>query len=209
GGPRLPLPGPAGARVRLRSSGTALVGVGLVAAVVFIAVAAPWLAPEDPLKQNLRHRLLPPLSVAGGTSYILGTDPLGRDVLSRLLYGARVSLLVGVASVILAGAVGVVLGLVAGYRGAWWDVAVMRVTDAQLAIPFIVLAVALITVVGAGLKILIVVLTLNGWKTYCRVTRGEVLSLRERDFVVAARSMGAGSGRILFHHLLPNLIGSI
>lgn len=187
----------------------AVLGVVLVAIVILMAVTAPWLAPHDPNRQNLRQRLTPPFWSSGSTEYPLGTDALGRDILSRIMYGARVSLLVGIVAVVLSGAIGAVLGMVAGYFRTGWDTVIMRFTDVQLAIPFIVLAVAVITFTGPSLEILILVLAFNGWKTYCRVTRAEVLSLRESEYVLAARSIGADHVRILRHHLTPNIIGSV
>jgi peptide/nickel transport system permease protein len=196
-------------RKLLTSNKAARIGLLLILAVVLTGVAAQWVAPHDPSQQELKNRLIPPFWISGSLNYPLGTDALGRDVLSRILYGSRVSLLVGVVSVLLAGAVGTLLGLVAGYFGGAWDMVIMRLTDAQLAIPFIVLAMALITVTGPSLEMLILVLALNGFKTYCRVVRAEVLSLREREFILASRALGAGDARILFAHLLPNVANSI
>jgi peptide/nickel transport system permease protein len=169
-----------------------------------VAVLAPALAPGDPIKNSLLDRLTPP-----GGKNPLGTDTLGRDVASRLLYGARVSLVVGLSAVLLAGAIGVALGLVSGWYRGWIDDVVMRVGDVQLAFPVLVLAVAVLAVLGGSLANLIIVLGATGWITYARIVRGEVLTLRERDFVAAARALGAADSWILRRHLLPNVLPPI
>ena len=144
--------------------------------------------------------------VAGGDrGHPLGTDTLGRDVLSRLLYGARVSLVVGLTAVAVAGAIGVALGLVAGYYRGWLDDLLMRVGDIHLAFPVLLLGVALLSVLGASLVNLILVLAVSGWVTYARIVRGETLSLVEREFVAAARALGAGDGHVIWRHILPNV----
>src|SRR5262249_15046572 len=148
----------------------------------------------------------PPMWSAGGSAgHPLGTDTLGRDVLSRLLYGARVSLVIGLAAVIVSGAVGVALGILAGYYGGWLDDLLMRGGDAELAFPVLLLGVALLSVLGAGLLNLVLVLALSGWITYARIVRGETLSLREREFVDAARGLGAGDLHVMRRHVLPNV----
>ncbi|HEX2440344.1 MAG TPA: ABC transporter permease, partial [Methylomirabilota bacterium] len=139
----------------------------------------------------------------------LGTDTLGRDIVSRLLYGARVSLIVGFSAVIVAGALGLVLGLVSGYYGGRLDDVLMRLGDVQLAFPALVLAVAVLAVVGSGLVTIVVVLGVTSWVTYARIARGEALSLRHREFVEGARALGAGDLAILRRHLLPNVLPSI
>jgi peptide/nickel transport system permease protein len=159
------------------------------------------------VKNRLLDRLTPPMWAQGGTArHPLGTDTLGRDVLSRLLHGARVSLIVGLAAVLVAGVVGVALGLVAGYRGGWADDLLMRLGDIQLAFPVLLLGVAVIAVLGASLTNMILVLGASGWVTYARIARGETLSLKERDFVAAARALGAPSGHVVTRHLLPNIL---
>ena len=189
-----------------RIDSLALVGALVVFAAVVVAVAAPALAPGDPIKNSLLDRLTPP---TWGGEHPLGTDTLGRDVASRLLHGARVSLLVGFSAVLLAGVSGVVLGLVSGWYRGWLDDVLMRLGDVQLAFPVLVLAVAVLAVLGASVVNLILVLGVTGWITYARIVRGEVLTLRERDFVAAARALGADDAWILRRHLLPNVLPPI
>jgi len=172
-----------------------------------VAAFAPALAPSDPVKNRLLDRLTPPMWAQGGSSrHPLGTDTLGRDVLSRLLHGARISLIVGLAAVLVAGVVGGGLGLVAGYRGGWADDLLMRLGDIQLAFPVLLLGVAVIAVLGASLTNMILVLGASGWVTYARIARGETLSLKERDFVAAARALGAPARHVVARHLLPNVL---
>jgi len=186
-----------------RIDALAVVGVLVVVAAIVVAVAAPVLAPGDPIKNSLLDRLTPP---TWGREHPLGTDTLGRDVASRLLHGARVSLIVGFSAVVLAGVVGVALGLLSGWYRGWLDDLLMRLGDVQLAFPVLVLAVAVLAVLGASLLNLIVVLGVTGWITYARIVRGEVLTLRERDFVAAARALGANDAWIVRRHLLPNVL---
>ncbi|HET6367578.1 MAG TPA: ABC transporter permease [Pseudomonadales bacterium] len=194
----------------LRRDLPALAGLGVIAAVVVVAVFAPALAPSDPVKNHLLDRLTPPMWAQGGSArHPLGTDTLGRDVLSRLLHGARISLMVGLAAVLVAGVVGVGLGLVAGYRGGWADDLLMRLGDIQLAFPVLLLGVAVIAVLGASLTNMILVLGASGWVTYARIARGETLSLKERDFVAAARALGAPASHVVARHLLPNVLPSL
>ena len=189
---------------RLRRDAAAVAGLLIVVAAVAVATFAPALAPGDPIKNSLLDRLNPP-----SNEHVLGTDTLGRDVASRMLYGARVSLIVGLSAVVLAGAVGVALGLISGWYRGWIDDLVMRLGDVQLAFPVLVLAVAVLAVLGGSLLNLIIVLGLTSWITYARIVRGEVLTLRERDFVAAARALGAGDSWILRRHLLPNVLPPI
>jgi peptide/nickel transport system permease protein len=185
----------------------ALLGAACIACTILAAVLAPLLSPADPLHNSLLDRLTPPMWAAGGTPrYPLGTDTLGRDVLTRLLYGARVSLLIGLSAVVLAGVVGVGLGLVSGYYGGRVDDVLMRLGDIQLAFPVLVLAIAILAVLGASLANVIVVLSLSGWVTYARIVRGETLSLKQREFVEAARGIGASDALILWRHILPNVL---
>jgi peptide/nickel transport system permease protein len=185
----------------------ALLGATCIACTILAAVLAPLLAPADPLHNSLLDRLTPPMWAAGGTPrYPLGTDTLGRDVLTRLLYGARVSLIIGLSAVVLAGVVGVGLGLVSGYYGGRVDDVLMRLGDIQLAFPVLVLAIAILAVLGASLANVILVLSLSGWVTYARIVRGETLSLKQREFVEAARGIGAPDALILWRHILPNVL---
>lgn len=174
--------------------------------LVLAAIFAPLIAPHDPADQSLSDRLLPPFWESDGSwSHPLGTDNLGRDVLSRLIYGARVSLLVGVAVVALAGAVGVLLGVIAGYRGGRINAFIMRTVDTQMAFPGLLLALIILTVVGPSVTTVIIVLALNNWMIYTRVTQGIVLSVKENAYVEAAEIVGCRSRRVIFRHILPNL----
>jgi peptide/nickel transport system permease protein len=186
-------------------------GAAAVLLAVFLcAVFAPALAPRDPDEQDLTARLLPPAWLAGGVAeYPLGTDALGRDLLSRIIFGARVSMLVGFAAVAVQAGVGCLLGLVSGYVGGRTDAVFMRIADVQLAIPFLVLAIAVMAVLGAGLRNVILVLGISGWVIYGRVIRSEVLTIRVNEYIEAARALGSGSARIMFRHILPNVVSSL
>ena len=189
--------------------------MGSIAAVfllfVFILVlGAQWFAPADPYKQELASLFLPPLSHSDvGVAHFLGTDQLGRDVLARLLYGGRLSLLMSLAAVAVSGIVGTALGIVAGYFRGWLDTLIMRLADVQLSIPMMLLAILIIALSGAGLMNTILVLALAGWVPFARVVRSEVLALREREFIECARAMGVASGTIITTHILPNLLYTI
>ena len=185
----------------------ALVGVAILAVVTACAALAPALAPADPLLQEVSVRLKPPTLDGGdGRAHLLGTDHLGRDILSRLIYGARISLAIGISAVALAGTLGTLIGLVAGYRGGRIDDLCMRLTDTMLAMPFILLALAVIAVLGSSLRNIILVLGITSWVSYARVVRAEVLTLRTREFVSAAQALGGRGTRIVFRHLLPNVL---
>lgn len=181
--------------------------VALLVVLAFIATGllAPLLAPLDPNAQDLAARLAPPLS----EGHPLGTDRLGRDVLSRLVLGSRVSLLIGAVAILLSVAVGVLYGLVSGYFGGKADSVLMRVVDAWLAFPFLLLAIVIVAVLGPGLWNLVIALTLTGWVVYARLVRGEVLALRERPFVRAARQLGSPHHRIMAGHILPNVLAPV
>jgi peptide/nickel transport system permease protein len=185
---------------------TGFIGVVLIAALVFMALAAPLLAPHDPTAQNLRARLRPPAWEAKGSwNHVLGTDHLGRDVLSRVIYGSRVSLLVGAAVVVIAGTFGVMMGLFAGYRGGRTDSFIMRWIDTQVAFPGLLLALIILAVIGPSIMTVIIVLSLNGWMVYGRMTRGAVLSVRQTEYAEAAEIVGCKGRRVIFRHILPNL----
>ncbi len=174
------------------------------------AGAAPGLAPHNPFVAAPAHRLWPPAWAPGGTSaYLLGTDQLGRDILSRLIYGARVSLIVGICSVAIALPVGTAAGLLAGFRGGRVDALLMRLVDTQLSIPFLLLAISIISVVGASTINTILVLALGGWPMYARVVRADTLSLRERDFIEAARAIGGSRVRVVARHMAPHVLGTV
>lgn len=200
---------PPGVRAVLRNR-LALVAMGVLAAMTLAGLFAPLVAPHDPNTQDLLARLRPPAWLGAGTSdHLLGTDQLGRDLLSRLIYGARVSLLVGLSAALLAGVIGAVVGLVSGFLGGWFDRVLMRVADIQLAFPSILLALAIVGFVGSGLWTVILVLGCTGWVAYARVVRSEVLSLRTRDFVTEARAIGVGDLTIMRRHLLPNVMAPL
>jgi peptide/nickel transport system permease protein len=190
---------------RLIRRRTALFGLVVVVAVAFAALLAPVLVPFDPLAQDIGQRLKPPGWISPeGRAHWLGTDQLGRDILGRILFGTRIALVVGLAAVAIAGTLGLIIGLVSGYFGGWVDDLFMRLADIQLAFPFILLALAVIGVLGPSLRNIIVVVGISGWVVYARIVRGEVLSLREREFVQAARAVGSPAGRVIARHVVPN-----
>jgi peptide/nickel transport system permease protein len=180
-------------------------GVAISLAVLLAAAGAPWLAPDDPLRADLARSLRPP----GTPGHPLGTDQLGRDLLSRILYGARLSLFIGGCTVLATAVAGGALGLVAGFVERWPSAAIMRLADVQLSFPFILLALTINAIVGLGLRNIIFSLSAAGWVVYARVVRGEVLSVRQRDFIQAAAALGVGRGRLLLRHVLPNVAPSI
>jgi peptide/nickel transport system permease protein len=191
--------------VRLVRRRTALFGMIVVAAVVLAAVFAPLVSPFDPLAQDIGQRLKEPgWQDAQGRVHLLGTDHLGRDILSRIIHGSRIALLVGLAAVAISGILGMAIGLIAGYFRGKVDDVLMRLADVQLAFPFILLAIAVIGVLGPNLRNIIIVIGVSSWVVYARVVRGEVLSIREREFVQAAIALGSRDGRILIRHVLPN-----
>ncbi|WP_139331848.1 ABC transporter permease [Paenibacillus amylolyticus] len=190
-------------------SKTGMFGAVLVLLVVLIAIGAPLLTSHDPAAVNPLNRLKPPAWLEGGTAeYWLGTDNLGRDMWSRIVYGARVSLIVGMGAVIVSGIIGAILGLVAGFYGKWVDAVIMRVGDAFMAIPTILFMLVVMAIVGPGITTLIFVIGVTNWVPFTRVVRSEVLSIKERDFVHAARSIGAKNGRLILKHILPNILSS-
>jgi peptide/nickel transport system permease protein len=190
----------------LWSDKAGLFGVSVLVLLVVMAVFAPLLAPHDPGAQSLQSRLKPPFWYPDGSlDYPLGADGLGRDVLSRIIYGSRVSLVVGAAVVLAAGAFGTLMGLIAGYRGGRTDSVIMRVVDTQVAFPGLLLALIILAAIGASMKTIIVVLAINGWMVYARITRGVVLSVREAPYVEAAEIVGCRSRRVVLRHILPNL----
>ena len=187
----------------------ALVGLIIVVAATLTALFAPWLMPYDPTAQDITQRLLPPFSRSDAGLHIFGTDALGRDLLSRVIIGSRVSLLVGVAAVLISGVVGVFLGLLAGFDDQRVGRVLMGLADIQLAVPFLILALAVVAVLGPSLFNLIAVLGVTSWVQFARIVRAEALVLREREFVQAAQALGASPVRIMLKHLLPNIVSSI
>lgn len=181
-------------------------GLSLLVLFSFIAIFAPALSPTDPHKLNFAHILSPPAWTASERAYgVLGTDSLGRDILSRILYGARVSLLVGATATLIGFTLGVPLGLLAGYKGRPFDDVITRLADVQSAIPFLVLMIAVLTFIGGGLLNVVLFLGVSSWVGSARLIRGETLSARNRDYVAAARAIGANEIRIMFRHILPNV----
>jgi ABC-type dipeptide/oligopeptide/nickel transport system permease subunit len=206
----IPASGTRRRRPRWRLGAAGSVGLGIVTIVVLLAVFAPWLAPHDYQDQELPKALLPPFwQIGADPAYPLGTDQLGRDELSRILYGGRTSLLVGAGGVVIAGSLGIGLGLLAGYLGGATDDAIMRLVDVQLSFPAIFLAIAIMAVIGQSLFNLVVVLGLATWVQYARVVRGATLSVRRMDYIDGARAAGAGTLRILGRHILPNILPSV
>jgi peptide/nickel transport system permease protein len=180
-------------------------GIALTAATLAAAALAPWLAPHDPLATDFAQSLRPP----GTPGHPLGTDQLGRDQLSRVLFGARLALFIGACTVVLTALVGGFLGLVAGFVERWPSAVLMRIADVQLSFPFILLAMTINAVVGLGLRNIILSLSAAGWVVYARVVRGEVLSVKQREYIQAAAALGTGRARLLFRHVLPNVAPSL
>jgi peptide/nickel transport system permease protein len=193
-------------RLRLGLMGPVLL---ILSAFVLIALFAPLIAPYDPNAQNLLARIKPPDTVSRHFHYLLGSDELGRDLLSRMIYGARVSLLVAFLSVMLSGTIGAGLGMIAGYKRGWIEIIVMRVVDIFLSVPPILLAIIIVAVLGPGLLNLVLVLALTRWPRYARVAYGQTLSIANMPYVKLARFMGAGMWWNLWRHVLPNIIGPL
>ncbi len=194
----------------LRQRPTRGIGLVILLLIVLAAIFAPLITPQKPETTSLELRLKPPFWMEDSVApHFLGTDALGRDIWTRMVYGARVSLLIGLLAMLVAGPIGVFLGLISGYEGRVLDTVIMRFADAQLSIPAILLAVTIIAVLGRNLLILIVVLGITKWVEYARVSRAEVLHLKETDFVMASRVVGAKPGRLLFLHILPNVMTPI
>jgi peptide/nickel transport system permease protein len=193
---------------RLTARRTALFGLVVVVIVVLTALAAPLISPFDPIEQDLGDLRLkaPGFRDAAGRVHLLGTDHLGRDLLARVIHGARPALLVGFAAVAISGLIGMAAGLIAGYFGGRLDDLLMRLADIQLAFPFILLAIAVIGVLGPSLATIIVVIGVSSWVVYARIVRGAVLTLREREFVQAALALGVSDARVLLRHILPNAL---
>jgi peptide/nickel transport system permease protein len=183
----------------------AVLGIGITAVILAAAIAAPWLAPDDPFRADFARMLKAP----GSAEHPFGTDQLGRDLLARVLFGARLALFIGGCTVLVTSVVGGLLGLVAGFVERWPSAVLMRIADVQLSFPFILLAMTINAIVGLGLRNIILSLSAAGWVVYARVVRGEVLSVKQRDYVQAAAALGVGRTRLLFRHVLPNVMPSI
>jgi len=188
-----------------------LLGLAIILAVIALALLADKVAPRPPVAQDLMMRLKPPGFVhpRSGETMWLGSDHLGRDVLSRIIYGSRISLLVSLPAVIISASIGLTLGLLAGFYRGWLEIVVMRLVDLQLAFPFILLVLSIVAVLGPSLRNIIIVFAITAWPVYARTVRGLVLSLQEREFVLAARALGSSDYRIMCYHLLPNLVSPL
>lgn len=201
------------ARTAVRKSGTRrlagripVFGILVLAVLVISSMFAPVLAPYDPSTQSVSERLMPPAWMEGGsTAHLLGTDGLGRDVLSRLIHGSQVSLMVGVIVVILAGAFGTLVGLIAAYKGGWVNTLLMRLVDLVMAFPGLLIALVILAAVGPSIGTIVFVLAFNNWMIYARITHGIVLGVREQEYIEAAETTGASNARIILRHVLPSL----
>ena len=191
--------------LQFRGNRLALLGLAIVLALVVIAAFAPWIATHSPYEQNLAQRLLPP----GSQGHWLGTDEFGRDVFSRLVYGARITLYIVVLVALIAAPIGLIVGTAAGYLGGWIDAALMRITDIFLAFPSLILALAFVAALGPGIENAVIAIALTAWPPYARIARAETLTIRSSDYIAVARMQGAGTGRILFRHVMPLCVSSL
>ncbi len=199
-----------GALERLRRRKILLLPLSILAAFVAVGVLAPYLAPQSPTETDLGLKLYPPAWMDGGAPHrLLGTDQLGRDILSRIVHGARLALTTSLAAIVLSGFLGTVLGMLAGYYGEWVDTVIMRVADMTLAIHIYVLAILLAVVWGPGFRNVLLVVVFLLWSRYARQARAEVLGLKTREFVIAAQALGGSGPRIIVRHILPNIVNSL
>ena len=191
--------------LRMRRNPLAMIGLGIVLVLLVMAAFAPWLAPHDPITQDLSNRLRPPLSPGN----LLGTDDFGRDILSRILYGSRITLFIIALVAVTAPVFGLLVGTVAGYFGGWTDEILMRITDIFLAFPKLILALALVAVLGPGMENAILAIAITSWPPYARVARAETLTVRNSDYIAAVRLQGAGPVRIILGHVMPMCLPSV
>jgi peptide/nickel transport system permease protein len=191
--------------LRIRRNRLAMAGLVIVGLLLLVALLAPWIAPHDPYVQNLSNRLKPP----GTPGYWLGTDDFGRDILSRIIHGARITLYIIGLVAVTAPALGLLVGTVAGYFGGWIDAVLMRITDIFLAFPRLILALALVAVLGPGIENAVLAIALTAWPPYARVARAETLTIRSSDYIAAIRLQGAGHGRIILGHVVPMCLPSV
>ena len=205
------LAGRSGARRVLRKKGQLpVLPVLILLIMVFSGIMAPWIAPHDPLVASLSDRNDPPAWFAeGSANYLLGTDHLGRDLLSRILHGARISLILAAVTLGVGGGFGILMGLISGWYGGWVDDIVMRLVDIVLAVPLILVALVVVVAIGQGLDIIVLVMAIGVWPRFARMVRGEVLRLKEMDYVAITRVYGASSWRIIFRHLFPGVINTV
>lgn len=191
--------------LRLRRNTLAMIGLGITLALVLMAIFAPYLAPHDPITQELSRRLLPPLTPGN----ILGTDDFGRDILSRIIWGSRITLYIVLLVILTAPVAGLLIGTIAGYFGGWIDTILMRITDIFLAFPKLILALALVAVLGPGMENAVLAIALTSWPPYARVARAETLTVRSSDYIAAVKLQGAGSARIIWGHIIPMCLPSV
>lgn len=191
--------------LRLRRNPLAVAGLVVVGILLFVAAFAPWLSPHDPIAQNLSARLLPP----GTSGHWLGTDDFGRDIASRLIHGSRITLFIIAMVTVTAPVAGLAIGTVAGYFGGWTDEVLMRITDIFLAFPKLILALALVAVLGPGIENAVLAIALTSWPPYARVARAETLTVRNSDYIAAVRLQGAGAGRVIWGHVMPMCLPSV
>ena len=191
--------------LRLRRNPLAMAGLVIIGLLLVLAAFAPWLAPHDPIAQNLQNRLMPP----GTPGHLLGTDDFGRDILTRILYGARITLSVIALVAVTAPLLGLIIGTVSGYFGGWVDGVLMRITDIFLAFPRLILALALVAVLGPGIENAVLAIALTAWPPYARVARAETLTVRNSDYIAAVRLQGAGSVRVIWGHIMPMCLPSV
>jgi peptide/nickel transport system permease protein len=198
-----------GSRVlrKLVAHRAAMLGGVIISMVLLVSVFAPWVAPKDPLALDPARRLLPPIWMDGGVwTYPLGTDHVGRDILSRLIYGSRISMVVGLSAVTISATIGVLLGLISGFYGGPVERVILWLADVQIAFPFYLLVISIVAAVGTGFGTIIIVFGVAGWVIYARLVRGTVMSLRRREFVEAAQALGGSGLRIVGRHVLPNVV---
>jgi peptide/nickel transport system permease protein len=191
--------------LRLRRNSLAMAGLTISLLLIFIAIFAPWLAPHDPIAQDLSRRLLPPLTSGNP----LGTDDFGRDILSRILFGSRITLYIVLLVILTAPVVGLVIGTVAGYFGGWVDSVLMRITDIFLAFPKLILALAFVAALGPGIENAVLAIAITSWPPYARIARAETMTVRNSDYIAAVRLMGASPLRIVVRHIMPLCISSL
>ena len=191
--------------LRLRRNPLAVIGLMISVTLILVAIFAPFLAPHDPIAQDLSRRLLPP----GTSGNWLGTDDFGRDILTRLLYGSRITLYIVLLVILTAPVAGLIIGTVAGYFGGWVDVILMRITDIFLAFPKLILALALVAVLGPGMENAVLAIALTAWPPYARVARAETLTVRNSDYIAAVKLQGAGAGRVIWGHVMPMCLPSV
>ena len=191
--------------LRLRRNPLAVIGLAITVTLILVAVFAPLLAPHDPIAQDLGNRFVPPWS----SGHWLGTDEFGRDILSRILYGSRITLYIVLLVILTAPVAGLLIGTVAGYFGGWTDTILMRITDIFLAFPKLILALALVAVLGPGMENAVLAIALTSWPPYARVARAETLTVRNSDYIAAVKLQGAGSARVIWGHVMPMCLPSV